>query len=150
MNVLEGLLVFLHPGFHLLMWFLHLGGVYLWGSCSPTLLAVSGSSECGQSAHLPANQQTTAQTLETGAENCFSWPNTFQLICVKNKQTKKLIWFHVSTLIFTHARLWKHPDVELPPTAMCVSKHDQCPTHPHYSVLENLNACVVWKICEVS
>lgn len=94
---IEGFVCFLHPGFHSMMWFLLLGGVYLWGSCSLTLPAVLGSSECGQSAHLPANQQTTAQSLETGAENCFSWPNTFQFICVKNKQTKKaylILCFH--------------------------------------------------------
>lgn len=38
---------------------------YLWESCNQSLWAFSGFSGCGQSAHSPASQPTTVQTLET-------------------------------------------------------------------------------------
>lgn len=105
-------------------------GFYLWESCSLTLPAVSGSSGCGQSAHLPANQWTTGQILETESEKAASADQKLVRSFVLKQKRADLLYF-------LHARLWNPLHLELRPTALRTHKHGLCPTYSHYSHVQN-------------
>lgn len=105
-------------------------GFYLWESCSLTLPAVSGSSGCGQSAHLPANQWTTAQILETDTEKAASADQKPVRSFVLKQKKAHLLYF-------LHARLWNPLHLELRPTALHTHKHGLCPTYSHCSHVQN-------------